>query len=359
MQASYLEKNVRRLELSRFVSLAALDPAALQSLLANGACDFELPESLFDKDYAGHYNRHLVRMSVTVVYPGAGKFDNVKATLRMRSNKVRFDPTAASSADYPETPVGSDPRFAYEYASSSQQIALGNAQDDPGLFTTAISSNVSDPRYLPFENAGAISTWRLEMPAATNELDLSGVGDVVLHLYYTAMSDDGLKSIVEQANLDAAPTSGVKVFSVRNDFAAPAPSAANPYPVAPFDAFTTKPGPTDPDQTLVLTPPALKFPPWTRGRTITVTSLSVVAVGWNPGNFVLEPQAPLPAADVPLTPIAGALQLNFSGGAVAMPPGTPLGKWTFKLRTSAAADFRSISKNDIGDALLFVGYEVS
>ena len=59
--------------------------------------------------------------------------------------------------------MGSDPRFLYSYAANSQRIAMGNAQDDPGLFVTAISSNISDQRYLPFENAGAVSSWHLEM----------------------------------------------------------------------------------------------------------------------------------------------------------------------------------------------------
>ena len=35
-----------------------------------------------------------------------------------------------------------------------QKIVLGNAQDDPGLFLTAINDNLGDPRYLPFEGAG-------------------------------------------------------------------------------------------------------------------------------------------------------------------------------------------------------------
>ena len=57
LQAAYLQQNARRYELSRYVSLGILNPAALQQLLVTGACDFTLPESLFDNDYPGHYNR--------------------------------------------------------------------------------------------------------------------------------------------------------------------------------------------------------------------------------------------------------------------------------------------------------------
>ena len=184
---------------------------------------------------------------------------------------------------------------------------------------------------------------------------------MVLHLYYTSLDGgDPLKGIVEQYNIDNAPTSGLKVFSARNDFGVPSPTAANPYPISPWDAFTTKPATgTDPDQTLVLSLSNSKFPNWTRGKTINVTGLNVVALGWNPGNFVLEPQTPLPAADVNLTPVAGVTEPNVCVGAVAVPANTQAGKWIFKLRTAAAADFRSISKNDIGDVLLFVDYQVA
>ena len=129
-----------------------------------GACDFTLPESLFDNDYPGHYNRRLTRVSLTVVYPNPGKFDNVKATLTLVANQVRIK--TDTSSGYAENPVGSDPRFIYNYAAVPQKIAMGNAQDDPGLFITAIASNIADQRYLPFENAGAISSWHLEMPQA-------------------------------------------------------------------------------------------------------------------------------------------------------------------------------------------------
>jgi hypothetical protein len=240
MQSSYLQQNARRFELSRFVSLGILDPTALQNLLVKGACDFTLTESLFDNDYPGHYNRRLTRVSLTVVYPSPGKFDNVKATLTLVANQVRVKTDTTSG--YAESPVGSDARFVYNYAAVPQKIALGNAQDDPGLFITAIASNIADQRYLPFENAGAISTWHLEMQQAVNEVDLSTVGDVMLHLYYTALDGGApLQKTVQAYNAANQPSAGIKVFSAQNDFAAPPATVANPYPVSPWGAFLSKP----------------------------------------------------------------------------------------------------------------------
>jgi len=357
MQSSYLDENKRRYEISRFVSLAAIDPTALQKLLVTGSCDFDLQESLFDNDYPGHYNRHLLRVSVTVVYPSPGKFDNVKATLTMVNNKVRVSTDTA--AGYPESPVGSDSRFQYAYAGIPQKIVLGNAQDDPGLFLTALNNNLSDQRYLPFENAGAISSWRLDMPSANNEIDLTAVGDVVLHLYYTAVDGgDALRTAAETNNLSNLPTSGIKVFSAQNDFSAPAATATNPYPISPWSSFLATPA-AGADQTLTLSVSAAKFPSWARGKTITVTGITVLAVSWVPGSFVLEPQAPLPGADLVMAPVTGASEPNLCAATLVPPPNTPPGSWTFKIRRQAAADFHSLGKNDLGDIFLLVNFQVS
>jgi len=357
MQSSYLDTNTRRLEISRYISLATLDPTALQKLLVAGACDFDLPELLFDNDYPGHYNRHLTRVSVTVVYPSPGKFDNVKATLTLVGNKVRISTDPGGT--YAETPVGADPRFLYSYGAVPQKIVLGNAQDDPGLFLTALNYNLGDPRYLPFENAGAVSSWHFEMQEASNEIDLSTVGDVVLHLFYTAQDGGTALQQAALANIAAnLPTSGVKVFSAQNDFPAQPATNANPYPPTPWQAFVAAAtGGSDQTLTLAITPS--KFPSWVRGKTLTVTDITALTLSWPPGNFVLEPQAPLPVTDIVMAPVAGVAEPNVCSGTIAVPANTPLGTWTFKLRKQSAADFHSITKNDIGDVLLLVSYSVS
>ena len=385
MQASYFQQNARRFELSRYISLGLLKPAALQSLLVNGACYFDIPESLFDNDYPGHYNRRLTRVSVTVVYPNPGKFDNVKASLTMRANQVRV--STDLSAGYPENPPSSDPRFVYDYAAVPQKIVMGNAQDDPGLFVTAISSNITDQRYLPFENAGAISSWYLEMPQINNEVELSTVGDVVIHLYYTAL-DGGLP--LQQAaaanNLANQPTSGVKVFSAQNDFSAPnPPTVDNPYPLSPWQAFLgsqkaiinalpiqqdgtprwqvfnnpPSAGGANTDQVLTLKISPSKFPAWTRGKTISVTSITVLAVAWEQGSFALAPQAPLPTALLPMTPVAGVTEPNVCAATIVTPANTPLGTWSFKVQQQGAADFRSLTSSSLGDVLLLVNYDAA
>ena len=66
MDTGYLENNRREYELTRHVSLALLDPVALLQLRTAGACEFSVPEALFDLDYPGHYLRRIKSVSVTV-----------------------------------------------------------------------------------------------------------------------------------------------------------------------------------------------------------------------------------------------------------------------------------------------------
>jgi hypothetical protein len=355
MQASYLQQNARRYELSRYISLRLLDSAKLQDLLATGECDFTLAESLFDSDYPGHYNRRLTRVSLTVVYPDPGKFDNVKATLTLVANRVRI--TTDTGSGYAENPAGSDPRFLYNYAAVPQKISTGNAQDDPGLFVTAIAGNIADQRYLPFENSGAVSSWHLDMPQASNEVDLSTVSDVVLHLHYTAVDGGSeFQMAVADNNKKNLPKSGIKVFSAQNDFAAPSPTVANPNPLTPWQAFLTPPV-KDADQVLTLSITPSQFPVWTRGKKISVTSLTVLAVAGPPGNFVLVPEAPLPTARVTMTPVAGVTQPNICTAMIAGP--RDLGTWSFELQRQGAADFRSLTKSAIADVWLLMSYDAS
>src|SRR5690606_4475222 len=55
-----------------------------------------------------------------------------------------------------------------------------------------------DERYLPFENNGAISNWRLELPTEVRQFDYNTISDVILHLKYTAREGGSL--LKEAAN---------------------------------------------------------------------------------------------------------------------------------------------------------------
>jgi hypothetical protein len=184
METSYLDKNKREYEVTKHISLALADPLALIRLRATGVCDFEIPEVLYDMDHPGHYLRRLKTVSLSLPCV-AGPYTSVSAKLSLVSNKYRKNAAkvagAATDKEAYEEDIGNDPRFVYNVG-AIQSIAASNSQNDSGVFEL----NFRDDRYLPFEGCGAVSAWRLELPAEVRQFDYDTISDVVLHVKYTA-----------------------------------------------------------------------------------------------------------------------------------------------------------------------------
>ena len=101
-------------------------------------------------------------------------------------------------------------------------IATSNAQNDAGLFEL----NFRDEHYLPFEGAGAISRWRIEL-SKFQQFDWNTITDVVMHLRY--MARNGRKSLKEQTGIKLEENFQViasssqedrlaRMFSIRHEF---------------------------------------------------------------------------------------------------------------------------------------------
>jgi len=158
-------------------------PLALLELLATGRCQIEVTEALLDGDFPGHYFRRIKMVSLTV--SGVLKpHRNVNCTVTLLENRIRTDANASGS--YAQSGDAEDSRFMVNPA-PVQAVATSKPDADPGLFHLRFD----DDRYLPFEGAGAISTWRIELPQADNAVDLAQVGDIVLTLAYTARTGGG------------------------------------------------------------------------------------------------------------------------------------------------------------------------
>jgi hypothetical protein len=98
-------------------------------------------------------------------------------------------------------------------------ISTSSAQNDAGMFEL----NFRDERYLPFEGAGAISEWQLELPSKIRLFDYDTISDVIIHISYTAKDDEAFKGIVEDQILtaltDFASTVGLyRLLSLRHEF---------------------------------------------------------------------------------------------------------------------------------------------
>ena len=107
-----------------------------------------------------------------------GPYTTLSLTLSLPDNHIRTsNDTSGGTA---RTGVD-DVRFT-DYPGGVEKIVTSSAQNDDNLFELRLD----DERYLPFENAGAISTWRLSLNNVVPQCDYSTIGDVVLHLRYTA-----------------------------------------------------------------------------------------------------------------------------------------------------------------------------
>jgi hypothetical protein len=183
LEKSYLDANRRPLEITRTISLLQLDPKALLDLKATGECTFAFPESLFDFDFPGHYRRMIASLDVSI--PAVvGPFQNIKGTLTQLGNQVLLapDPEGVKFLLGETTVVpGADVLRSNWWV--NQEIALSRGVADSGV----LDPNPSDPRYLPFEGTGAVSSWRLSLPLATNHIAFEAISDVIIQLRYSAL----------------------------------------------------------------------------------------------------------------------------------------------------------------------------
>lgn len=224
MEVAYLDKNKRELEITKHVSLRHLDGDALLQLRANEACEFELPETLFDLDFPGHYFRRIKSVSISIPCV-AGPYTSVSGTLTMVSSKLR-----GSAVVRP--PYADESNYRSTYL-PLQSIATSSGQNDGGLFEL----NFRDERYLPFEGGGAISRWRFALPKKFHAFDYSTISDLVIHVRYTARDGgESLSKLAAPALLDRLKELSrgqdeggglTNLISVRQDFAAQWQTAKN------------------------------------------------------------------------------------------------------------------------------------
>lgn len=211
MEAVYLDQNRRELEITRHVSLLQLDPEALLALKYGHSCEFDLPETLFDLEFPGHYFRRIKSVGITIPCV-TGPYTGVSAALTLLSSRMRRTATLGQRKY-------AAPENLEVSCGEIQSVATSSGQNDSGLFEL----NFRDERYLPFEGLGAISRWRLELSAAIPQFDYESISDAVMHVRYTAKrGDDELRDAASEnvRALMKAGTTGMqmRLLSLRYDF---------------------------------------------------------------------------------------------------------------------------------------------
>lgn len=254
MELAYLENNKREYEITRHVSIRQLDPLALLTLRATGTCQIAIPEWLYDRDCPGHYMRRIKSVAVSV--PSVvGPYTSVNCTLSLLGSSVRKSPLP-KDGEYARQGAEDD-RFV-DYAGAVQSTVTSSATNDPGLF----EANLRDDRFLPFEGAGAVSTWKIALPKDYRAFDYSTIADVVLHVRYTARQ--GVDQTKVKASLDetfqaATQSQLALLYSLRNDF--PTEWSAFVNGAAPFSATIQRDF----------------FPYFVNGKALTIVALDLYA----------------------------------------------------------------------------------
>nr|WKF56140.1 hypothetical protein HUO10_000588 [Paraburkholderia busanensis] len=186
MQSAWLARNVRRLELTKTISLKQLidDDDIWNDFISTGKVDFTLTEALFDADYPGHYLRQL--NLVTVTLPALlGPYQDVRLTLTQTSSSVLLKADIDGVKYLNDSKTGSAANIMIN-PRANQQVAISSGLNDSGLFAL----NFGDERYLPFEGTGAVSRWHVSFPNPTSNEQtalLASLNDVIVQVHYTAL----------------------------------------------------------------------------------------------------------------------------------------------------------------------------
>jgi hypothetical protein len=209
MERRFIETSARSSEINQSFSLAQINPQALIDLKEIGSCEFDLPEFFFDMFYPGQYRRRIraVRLTIPCI---TGPYTNVSAKLTLLSSRIRRDATLGVS-NLLEVPLG-----------GTTTVATSTAQGDAGVFELSFR----DERYMPFEGAGAVSSWSLTLPSQFRPFDYQSINDVILNVSYTAEEDGLLRQDVEARNAAVAGSlehflsnnTLTRVFSLRQEF---------------------------------------------------------------------------------------------------------------------------------------------
>ncbi len=349
LEAAYHEQNRREYELTKNISLAQLDPIALLKLKQNGECFVSVPEAAFDMDYPGHYFRRLKTVALSIPCT-TGPYTTLACTLTLTSNHLRKDSTLLANK-YERDFTIDDPRFRDEIA-AIQSIASSNAQNDSGMFEL----NFRDDRYLPFEGAGAISSWHIKLNKEVPQIDFSSIADVIFHFKFTARegggppfeSDRGIQQENERFTLAENRKGLFRIFDLKRE-----------YPDKWYRFL--RPSNPNEDQAIVLDDMAERLPYFThlfpvkKARQIEIVALINDASTYKVMLSPIGTEASNLLSMSPDTTYEGMHRVlkDLTGAEIS------LGAWTLKVMPDGASDFKSLPPTAIEDMFLIVNYTIA
>jgi len=333
------ETNRRKLQITKTISLAQLDPFAFQQFRTSGVLRFATPESLFDADYPGHYLRIIQQVRTTVIAlipPALG----IRATL---SNLGVSRAVVINDAGPSTVVVRRDP----------QQVALTSPSNATGLFQMDAQSSL----LAPFQGLGVDTSWQFEMARAANPFDFNSIADVQIAIDYTALDDPSYrKQAINNLGTDFGADRG---YSFAQQFPDQWYALNNPDPaVTPISVtFTTlasdfPPNVSNPAITQLL----MHFAPGQgSSNEMTVRDLQFVPQG---NGKAIDGLGATSSGGVISTRRGNApnWKSKFVDVGAGASPLTPIGKWTISLDNTPASPL-PFASGQVTDILFVISYQ--
>ena len=241
-------------------------------------------------------------------------------------------------------------------------------QNDSGVFELSFR----DERYLPFEGAGAISEWSLELfndlPSndpdfgkPLRQFDYSTISDAILHLKYTAREDAGAfqkrchcpSAGLFQSGDGATPS--LRMFNLRQEFPSQWHRFLNPTNPADGNMF-------------VLEMSSNLFRILDQEKTLRVNAIWLLARCTDAGNYSVELTLIPPAPNPPLSPQTFTLarvnqygglhfsQNDISAEPIEVMPTDPPTKWQIKMTGPGPNGNLNPDPAEVEDLILVLGY---
>ena len=341
LESAYIDQNKREFEITKHISLSQMFPLQFMTLKETGHCTITLPEWLFDMDYPGQYMRRIKNASVSIPCV-VGPYAGVNCTLSLLRNETRIVSTISETAtadDYAKTDENDD-RFRTMFGAISS-IATSHAQNDSGMFEL----NFNDERYLPFEGAGVISDWQIDLPIENNQFDFNSLSDVVLHISYTSRNGGGLLTKGANLNLqEVLPDFSARLFSLKHDFSTEWHKFINPE--------------TGNDQEFVITLKPEHYPFFVRGKlnNLKIKNLDMFIESDEVDDFVTQVKITNTnySDDKTISTDGNFNDVHYLPIDISTNPANSLGELRLKLKLDSASNFKSLTDDKVKNMYLLL-----
>lgn len=170
------EKNKRKLNLTKILSIGQIAPVELQQFRQTGILRFATTLDMFDRDFPGDYVRLIKKVGVMLdgTIPPAG----INATLSCTG--VSRAVVDRGAAQFDTVVLRRDP----------QRVALTKADEATGIFHGVFALDSQPELLQPFEGLGVETSWELRVLRASNTIDLTKLSDIRMILEYTSLHSE-------------------------------------------------------------------------------------------------------------------------------------------------------------------------